>query len=82
MPMLQSLLVYIIFVLPLFQVLLDDSHLLAASEDRTWTIWDMHQEKVRNVFRADMGAVRGIALAPDQVSNTKRKKSGIQHLLI
>lgn len=49
------------------QVLADDSHLLAACEDRDWTIWDLHQEKLRSLFRGDMGAVRGLALAPDQV---------------
>jgi hypothetical protein len=52
---------------PCPQVLADDSHLLAACEDRDWTIWDLHQEKLRSLFRGDMGAVRGLALAPDQV---------------
>jgi hypothetical protein len=50
------------------QVMIDDSHLLAASEDRTWTIWDMNTEKLSKIYRAAMGAVRGVAMGPDQVS--------------
>ncbi|KAF6264277.1 flagellar associated protein [Scenedesmus sp. NREL 46B-D3] len=50
------------------KVMVDDSHLLAASEDRTWTIWDMNSEKLSKVYRAAMGAVRGVAMGPDQVS--------------
>lgn len=49
------------------QVLSDDAHLMAASEDRSWTIWDIGQERVTRLFRADMGAVRGLDMAPDQV---------------
>ncbi|WIA35292.1 hypothetical protein OEZ86_003749 [Tetradesmus obliquus] len=50
------------------KVMIDDSHLLAASEDRTWTIWDMNTEKLSKIYRAAMGAVRGVAMGPDQVS--------------
>lgn len=46
----------------------DDSHLLAASEDRTWSIWDIANERLVQIFTAKMGAVRGVAMAPDQVS--------------
>ena len=31
--------------LPLPQVMLDDAHVLAASEDRTWTVWDVAQAR-------------------------------------
>jgi len=54
-------------VISLVQVLSDDAHLLASSEDRTWSIWDIGQERVTRLFRADMGAVRGVDMAPDQV---------------
>lgn len=47
--------------------MIDDSHLLAASEDRTWSIWDIANERLTQIFRAKMGAVRGVAMAPDQV---------------
>lgn len=40
---------------------------MAASEDRSWSIWDVDQEHVTRLFRAEMGAVRGLAMAPDQV---------------
>jgi hypothetical protein len=56
------------------QVMIDDSHLLAASEDRTWTIWDMNTEKLSKIYRAAMGAVRGVAMGPDQVSGSIRKQ--------
>jgi hypothetical protein len=52
--------------------MIDDSHLLAASEDRTWTIWDMNTEKLSKIYRAAMGAVRGVAMGPDQVSKRDR----------
>jgi hypothetical protein len=55
-------------------VLGDDAHLMAASEDRSWSIWDIGQERVTRLFRADMGAVRGLAMAPDQVCVTKGGK--------
>lgn len=48
-----------------FQVLGDDAHLMASSEDRSWSIWDLGQERVTRLFTADMGAVRGLAIAPD-----------------
>lgn len=53
------------------QVMIDDSHLLAASEDRTWTIWDMNTEKLSKIYRAAMGAVRGVAMGPDQVGGAR-----------
>ena len=31
------------------------------------SIWDLGQERVTRLFRADMGAVKGLAIAPDQV---------------
>jgi hypothetical protein len=52
---------------PVLQVLADDAHLMASSEDRSWSIWDVGQERVTRLFRAEMGAVRGLAMAPDQV---------------
>jgi hypothetical protein len=51
----------------LLQVLGDDAHLMTSSEDRSWTIWDIGQERVTRIFKADMGAVRGLDMAPDQV---------------
>lgn len=46
--------------------MVDDAHILAASEDRTCTLWDIGAEKLQHIFRASMGAVRGVAM-PDQV---------------
>jgi hypothetical protein len=56
--------------------MIDDSHLLAASEDRTWTIWDMNTEKLSKIYRAAMGAVRGVAMGPDQVGGRLGKMCG------
>jgi hypothetical protein len=52
---------------PCRQVMQDDVHLLCASEDRAWSVWDITQEKLCSVQHAPMGAVRGVAMAPDQV---------------
>ena len=61
------LLLSCVFVLLHGQVLADDAHLMACSEDRSWSIWDIGQERVTRLFTADMGAVRAVDMAPDQV---------------
>mmetsp|Transcript_4915 Transcript_4915/g.10559 ORF Transcript_4915/g.10559 Transcript_4915/m.10559 type:complete len:624 (+) Transcript_4915:105-1976(+) len=48
-------------------VLSDDAHLVAASEDRSWSIWDLHQERSRASWRTP-SLIRGMALSPDQVT--------------
>jgi hypothetical protein len=45
----------------------DDVHLLAASEDRSWSLWDAVHEKMVAVRHVPLGPVRGVAMAPDQV---------------
>jgi len=67
---------------PGLQVLADDAHLISASEDRSWCLWDMNQEKMLHVFKANMGAVRGVALAPDQVMPSRHSAAGGVLLLL
>lgn len=52
--------------------MLDDVHLLAASEDRCWSVWDIAAERLTAVTACPMGAVRGVAQAPDQVRELQR----------
>ena len=37
----------------------------AASDDRSWSVWDLNQEKLRATWRS-MGMIKGLAVAPDR----------------
>lgn len=53
--------------------MLDDVHLLAASEDRCWSVWDIAAERLTSVTACPLGAVRGVAMAPDQVGRARAR---------
>ncbi|KXZ44948.1 hypothetical protein GPECTOR_60g725 [Gonium pectorale] len=48
-------------------VMADDKHVAAASEDRSWSLWDAGSEKVRTTWRTNT-SLRGLAASPDKVS--------------
>ncbi|GFR49400.1 hypothetical protein Agub_g11452 [Astrephomene gubernaculifera] len=45
----------------------DEGHVVASSEDRSWSLWDVRGERPRASWRCQ-AAVRGLAVAPDKVS--------------
>lgn len=50
------------------QVLPGDHQLIAACEDRSWSLWNIDQEKCCGQYISTMGGVRGVAAMADQVS--------------
>ncbi|PNW70647.1 hypothetical protein CHLRE_17g728650v5 [Chlamydomonas reinhardtii] len=48
-------------------VMADDKHVAAASEDRTWSLWDVGSERVRTTWRGQ-SMFRGMAVSADKVS--------------
>lgn len=48
-------------------VLEDDSHIVAASQDKTWSLWDIHPGKSRATWRAGT-VLNGIDVCPDQMT--------------
>jgi WD40 repeat protein len=56
-----------ILLCPHRKVMLDDLHILAASDDRSWSLWNITQEKMTATHHAQLGPIRGVAMSPDQV---------------
>ncbi|GIL58625.1 hypothetical protein Vafri_13638 [Volvox africanus] len=48
-------------------VMADDKHVAAASEDRSWSLWEVGNEKPRVTWRCN-STIRGLAVSPDRVS--------------
>ncbi|GLC48645.1 hypothetical protein PLESTB_000121000 [Pleodorina starrii] len=48
-------------------VMADDKHVVAASEDRSWSLWEVGGEKARVTWRSP-SMLRGLAVSPDKVS--------------
>ncbi|EFJ41582.1 hypothetical protein VOLCADRAFT_107639 [Volvox carteri f. nagariensis] len=46
-------------------VMADDKHVVAASEDRSWSLWELGCEKARVTWRSN-SMIRGLAVSPDK----------------
>lgn len=54
----------------LTQILPGDQQLIAACEDRSWSLWNIDQEKCCGQYTTAMGGVRSVAAVGDQVCST------------